>query len=41
MISFIPNDLKEWDISVIDNLIKLPNIESETFDFKGHNFDAF
>jgi hypothetical protein len=41
MKSFIPKDLKEWNINVIDNLIQLPNIESETFDFKGHCFDAF
>jgi hypothetical protein len=41
MNSFIPKDLKEWDISIIDKLIQLSHIESETFDFKGHSFDAF
>ena len=34
MNSLIPQYLEEWDISIIDKLSQLSNIESETFDFK-------
>jgi predicted HTH transcriptional regulator len=35
----IPNRLKDWNIQVIDNLLPILSIESETFDFKGHDFN--
>jgi predicted HTH transcriptional regulator len=35
----IPHDLKEWDIRVIDSLTLILSIESENFDFKGHDFN--
>jgi hypothetical protein len=30
----IPEKPQDWDIDVIDNLIQILSIESETFDFK-------
>jgi hypothetical protein len=36
----MPETLQDWNIDVIDNLIKILSIESETFDFKGsHLYD--
>jgi predicted HTH transcriptional regulator len=34
----IPNRLKDWDIYIVDGLLSILSIESETFDFKGHDF---
>jgi predicted HTH transcriptional regulator len=34
----IPTDLEKWDIPTLDSLIKLRDIERETFDFKGVDF---
>jgi hypothetical protein len=34
----IPPELEKWDISILDNLIKIRDIERETFEFKGVDF---
>jgi hypothetical protein len=36
---FIPEKPQDWNIDVIDNLIQILSIESETFDFKGSRFN--
>jgi hypothetical protein len=41
MNEIIPKELTNWDITTINQLINLPHIESEIFDFKGHQFDGF
>jgi hypothetical protein len=38
-ISDIPKELDEWDITKLNNLVKLKDIERETFDFKGTDFN--
>jgi hypothetical protein len=35
----IPEKPEDWNIGVIDHLIKILSIESETFDFKGRRFN--
>src|SRR5712691_11157279 len=35
----IPPKLEDWNIQVIDALLPILSIESETFDFKGHDFN--
>jgi hypothetical protein len=35
----VPDKLEEWNIKVIDSLIQILSIESETFDFKGSEFN--
>ncbi len=30
----IPQNLNDWTVEIINDLIKIPHIESETFDFK-------
>ena len=35
----IPHNVQDWNIVVIDNLIPILSIESETFDFKGKDFN--
>jgi hypothetical protein len=35
----IPSRLEDWNIQVIDSLLPILSIESETFDFKGHDFN--
>lgn len=30
----IPKDLNAWDVGLLDNLLNIPSVESETFDFK-------
>jgi Putative DNA-binding domain len=41
MNEIIPKELSNWDINTINQLINLPHIESETFDFKGYQFQGF
>jgi hypothetical protein len=36
--TLIPTDLDKWDIPTLDGLIKLRDIERETFEFKGTDF---
>ncbi len=38
MLPSIPGTLEDWNIQVIDDLLPILSIESETFDFKGHDF---
>jgi Putative DNA-binding domain len=35
----IPSRLEDWNIHDIDSLLPILSIESETFDFKGHDFN--
>ena len=35
IVNIIPNNIKDWDLNTINELIKLRDIESEDFDFKG------
>ena len=34
----IPAELESWDMSTLNSLIGLRDIERETFDFKGSDF---
>jgi predicted HTH transcriptional regulator len=37
-VPIIPEDLDQWNLKVLDSLLKIGRIESETFDFKGPDF---
>jgi hypothetical protein len=37
----IPDKLEDWNMQIIDCLIPLRDIESETFDFKSADFKEF
>jgi len=38
ILTALPEKLEDWDIAILNSLVNLRDIESETFDFKGPDF---